>query len=113
MTAHTSAFVELLVRVVGATVAVAAAVGAIVLLYRTGVALVRRLDALDQLLTRELTHNHGSAMKDDLHGIAVSIGRMQRVQDDTLADVAQLRDQLGDIDVRVTDHLRERNEEAS
>ena len=105
--------VELLAQIAAATVAVAAVTAAIVLLYRTGVGMVRRLDALDQLLTRELTHNHGTAMKDDLHGIAVSVGMIQRTQDDTLADVAQLHELVADVDRRVTDHLRERQEEAS
>lgn len=40
--------------------------------------LVLKLDRLDQLASKELEHNHGSSVKDDVHGIAVSVGYLQR-----------------------------------
>lgn len=40
--------------------------------------LVLKLDRLDRLASKELEHNHGSSVKDDVHGIAVSVGLLQR-----------------------------------
>lgn len=40
--------------------------------------LVLKLDSLDKLASKELEHNHGSSVKDDVHGIAVSVGYLQR-----------------------------------
>lgn len=64
--------------VTGASVAVAAA------LYLFGKlrALFKNVEAISALLKGELTHNHGSSMKDDLHGIAVSVGVQGRQLDD-------------------------------
>lgn len=42
----------------------------------------RVLDAIQHIVERELEHNHGSSMKDDMHGVAVSVGKLQRRQDD-------------------------------
>lgn len=38
----------------------------------------RALDAIEVLVSRELTHNHGTSIKDDVHGIAISLGDIQR-----------------------------------
>lgn len=44
--------------------------------------LAQRISAIHRLVSRELERNHGSSMKDDMHGIAVSVGMMQRQVDD-------------------------------
>lgn len=44
--------------------------------------MARKLDELNDLASRELEHNHGSSMKDDLHGLAVAVGQQQRQLDD-------------------------------
>lgn len=46
---------------------------------------VRKLDAIDELLSRELEHNHGGSIKDDVHGIAVAQGHTQRRVDQLVA----------------------------
>ena len=48
--------------------------------------LVPIVDSIETVITKELEHNHGSSMKDDLHGMAVSFGLTQRQVDD-LGDV--------------------------
>ena len=54
--------------------------------------LVRMLEALSTLLGRELNPNHGSSMKDDLHGITMSLDKAHSRIDhlegilDTMAD---------------------------
>lgn len=73
---------ELILTIVGGTVALASMVKAVAFLARGGRRLVHKLDAIDQLLTQELTHNHGSSIKDDVHGLALSIGEMQRDRDE-------------------------------
>lgn len=40
------------------------------------------VDDLDTLVTRELTHNHGSSIKDDVHGLAIAVGQQSREIDD-------------------------------
>lgn len=45
----------------------------------------RRVDAVLDLVHRELEHNHGSSMKDDVHGIAMALGRTQRDLDAVVA----------------------------
>ena len=44
--------------------------------------LVNLLPDMQAIVARELEHNHGSSMKDDMHGVAVSVGKLQRRQDD-------------------------------
>jgi hypothetical protein len=81
----------------------------------------RKLDRLEELLrpaaktvAKELTPNTGSSMKDDLHGMAVSLGEAQRRLDDLETGqeglaAGQRRHglHLADIDRRVTQHLKE------
>lgn len=40
--------------------------------------LFRALDAAAPVILKELQHNSGSSMKDDVHGLALSIGDLQR-----------------------------------
>lgn len=49
---------------------------------RAGVRMLRAVIAIQRLVERELEHNHGSSMKDDIHGMAVAIGQLQRDRDD-------------------------------
>lgn len=49
-----------------------------------------KLDRINELVSRELTHNHGSSMKDDLHGIAVALVETQRQVDDLTGHVTRL-----------------------
>lgn len=39
---------------------------------------VRALDAIERVVARELTHNHGTSMKDDVHGVARTLGLIAR-----------------------------------
>jgi len=50
--------------------------------------MIRYLVAAHNLLERELTHNHGSSIKDDTHGTALVVGALRR-------DVDHLYDHLG------------------
>lgn len=66
-------------------VATAAVLAALTVIYRQARALVRwaqglgrRLRAIDDVITRELEHNHGGSIKDDVHGMAVALGLLQR-----------------------------------
>lgn len=74
--------IQLGLVVVGGLVTLASAVKATVFLARAVRSLVHKLDAIDELLQQELTHNHGSSIKDDVHGMAMSIGGLQREQDE-------------------------------
>lgn len=50
----------------------------------------RVLDSLEAIVTRELTHNHGTSMKDDVYGTAIA-SRRHGERLDTLEDgVAEL-----------------------
>lgn len=44
--------------------------------------LVLKIDRLDRIASKELEHNHGSSIKDDVHGIAIAIGTLQRDHDE-------------------------------
>lgn len=48
------------------------------------------LTNIQELLESELTHNHGSSMKDDVYGVARGLGQMQRVVEDLTAQLSQL-----------------------
>jgi hypothetical protein len=61
----------------------------------------RVLFALHELAERELTHNHGSSMKDDTVGTAEGLGVLSRLVDG-------LADEVDDINHRLTQHLKER-----
>lgn len=43
--------------------------------------MVDAVRAIRHLVERELDHNHGSSMKDDIHGMAVAIGLLQRARE--------------------------------
>lgn len=62
--------------------AVAAAVAGLVYLARGARNVVQAIAAIQHIVERELEHNHGSSMKDDTHGMAVAIGKLQRDRDD-------------------------------
>jgi hypothetical protein len=47
-------------------------------LVRGALYVLRSIEAIKHLVQRELDHNHGSSMKDDVHGMAVAIGQLQR-----------------------------------
>jgi hypothetical protein len=53
-------------------------------------------ERIEEVTTRELEHNHGSSMKDDVHGVAVAVGVAQRDINDLRADVEILGDALRD-----------------
>lgn len=63
---------------VDSVVAYGAAAAAVVWFLKLLRQLVLKLDRLDRLASKELEHNHGSSVKDDVHGIAVSVGYLQR-----------------------------------
>lgn len=62
--------------------AVAAGVAGAVYLARGIRNVVQAIAAIQHIVERELEHNHGSSMKDDTHGMAVAIGKLQRDRDD-------------------------------
>jgi len=73
---------EVVLIVVGGLIGLAGLVRSVVYLVRGARWLVHKLDAIDEVTQRELTHNHGTSMKDDVHGLALSIGELQRARDD-------------------------------
>lgn len=54
----------------------------------------RMLDTVETVVSRELEHNHGGSMKDDLYGMAVGFGLTQRQVDDLEEVVYSIRRQL-------------------
>lgn len=66
---------------VGGLVLLASGVTSIRYLARTIRAVFRKLEAIDALLSRELEHNHGSSIKDDVAGTAVAVGKLGREVD--------------------------------
>lgn len=62
--------------------ALAAGVAGLGYLVKKGRDVVRAIAAIQHIVERELEHNHGSSMKDDTHGMAVAIGKLQRDRDD-------------------------------
>lgn len=62
--------------------AIAAGLAALMYLLRGARRAVQTIGAIQDLVERELQHNHGSSMKDDVHGMAVAIGQLQRDRDD-------------------------------
>jgi hypothetical protein len=61
---------------------IAAGLTALVYLARGILNVVRTIDAIQHIVERELEHNHGGSIKDDTHGMAVAIGKLQRDRDD-------------------------------
>lgn len=77
------------------TAALAAAVMAGLYLFRKARKAFQWIETVHRITTRELTHNHGSSMKDDTHGLAVALGEVQRRMDDLETDFrTHLRDSL-------------------
>jgi len=66
--------------------AYAAALAGLVYLARLVRKAVIKLDAIDKLTSRELERNHGSSMKDDVHGMAIALGILQREHGKLRAD---------------------------
>jgi hypothetical protein len=62
-------------------VAAAAVSAALIYLLKIGRAAAVKLDRIWQLADSELTHNHGSSIKDDVYGTAIAIGKTQRELD--------------------------------
>jgi hypothetical protein len=61
--------------------AVAAGAAGLTYLARVVRNVVRAIAAIQHIVERELEHNHGSSMKDDMTGMAVAIGKLQRDRD--------------------------------
>lgn len=59
-------------------VAAAAVAAALLYLLKIGRAAAVKLDRIWQLADSELTHNHGSSIKDDVYGTAIAVGKAQR-----------------------------------
>lgn len=55
--------------------------------------LVTRVDQIDKLLNHELRHNHGSSIKDDVVGTAVSVGNTNRRLEDLQDQITELRNE--------------------
>lgn len=60
-------------------------------------ALEAQSTALEALVTKELTHNHGSSIKDDVVGLAVGMGHMARTQDRHAVELGTLRADLSNL----------------
>lgn len=56
----------------------AAAVAAVGYLGKQVLVVARGVLAIKEIVQRELEHNHGSSMKDDIYGMARSLGEVQR-----------------------------------
>lgn len=61
---------------------IAAGIAGLVYIARGIRNVVQAIAAIQNIVERELEHNHGSSMKDDTHGMAVAIGKLQRDRDD-------------------------------
>lgn len=74
------------VTLAGGVLAVTAGAGVLARkVWRIARALDRLLDLAresNDIVSRELEHNHGSSIKDDVHGLALAVGELQRRQDD-------------------------------
>jgi hypothetical protein len=57
--------------------------------FRWFVQLGKVVRAMDEIISRELEHNHGSSIKDDITGIAVAVGLLQRAA----AELARKQDE--------------------
>lgn len=73
---------QLVLVILGGVVTLAAAAQGAAYLARGLVAVVHKVDQINDLTQRELTHNHGTSMKDDTYGMALAIGQLQRDRDD-------------------------------
>lgn len=83
------------IEAAGAVITFVALCGALTWLVGRIKRVVRIFSAVLVIVERELEHNHGSSIKDDVHGIAISVGHLQR--------------QVEDVDDRLTHHLNNRS----
>lgn len=83
---------DLVQNAVGVVMAATALCAGIGYLVKKARAAARTLDAISALVDQELSHNHGSSMKDDVGGIAVAVGKLQR--------------QVEDLETSFNDHLK-------
>lgn len=60
----------------------AAALGAVIYLGQKALRLAQAVLAIQNIVQRELEHNHGSSMKDDVYGMAIALGRAARRLDE-------------------------------
>lgn len=74
-------------QLLAGVVALAAFLAALAYLVRLGRRFARTGRAVWRLVDQELTHNHGTSMKDDVYGIAVSVGELSRKVDDLSHDL--------------------------
>lgn len=74
-------------QTVGWVLASAALIAALIYLIRGARKVLRIVRAIQNVVEGELEHNHGSSMKDDVHGIAVTVGNLARDVDDLKADL--------------------------
>lgn len=65
----------------------AALLAAIAYLVRFLVKVGRVGRAVFEIVDRELTHNHGTSIKDDVYGTAVALGKLQREVDQIGSDL--------------------------
>ena len=52
--------------------------------------IARKVDELNTVARRELEHNHGSSIKDDVHGLAIAMGQLGRDVDALSANVNEI-----------------------
>lgn len=95
-------------EVLGYVAAVATGVAAVVYIFGRSRQLFRMIERAANLLNTELTNNSGSSMKDsvesaadDLHGIAVAVGRLQHHVDNMAAQVEDNAVTLADVADRI------------
>lgn len=62
----------------------AAVLAALVYLGKKLLVIVQAVLAIHAIVQRELEHNHGSSIKDDIYGMARSFGETQRLLDDVV-----------------------------
>lgn len=70
---------------------IAAGVAGAVYLARLAAKGFRAVSTMAELVERELQPNHGSSIKDDVHGMAVALGITQRRLDQVERDVQHLQ----------------------
>lgn len=91
-----------LLTILGIPVALAAMIAAIRALWRTVARLVAfansleylvsRVNEIEQLLAHELRHNHGSSIKDDVHGTAIALQVANQRIDDLQNQISNLEE---------------------
>lgn len=67
--------------------------------------LVPLVDSIESVISKELEHNHGSSMKDDLHGMAVGFGLTQRQVDDLEDVVTDITSTVTEIQTVLQNHI--------